>query len=63
MELRRECIRWKLEYKEEDERMEEEDDVRVMREFRKLCNSIWPWIHVKRMWEANMRIRSCQFWI
>ena len=40
-------MRWKLEYKEEDKRMEGEDDVRVMREFRKLCNSIWPWIHVK----------------
>ena len=40
-------MKWRLEYKEEDEELDEEDDVRVMREFRRLCNSIWPWIQVK----------------
>ena len=40
-------MKWALEHKEEDMELNEEDYVRVMREFRKLCNSIWPWIQVK----------------
>ena len=35
---------YKYEYEKEDDELNEEDDVRVMREVRKLANSIWDWI-------------------
>ena len=35
---------YKYEYEKEDDELNEEDDVQVMREVRKLVNSIWDWI-------------------
>ena len=35
---------YKYEYEKEDDDLNEEDDVRVMREVRRLANSIWDWI-------------------